>query len=121
MSDIKLRTRGCGVIHQRCGKCGSSNESFFVEGDSREPRLMQCSNCHTVFYYEEETSYYHKPLNEQLDGKVCPECSVELKDHLKPYKSAKTCSNCDGLLLRESVEPTAYREFYDLYSDVLDQ
>ena len=82
---------------------------------------MQCSKCQTIYYYDEETEYYNKPLSRQIEEKSCPQCKNELSETLQKYSPQKKCNNCGGNLRKEGTKKHEYREFFDLYSDVIDQ
>lgn len=114
---FRKEEHGCGVVKNTCQKCGKSFETYFVHGDTHRPRLMQCNNCKSIYYYDEEYAYYIKPLNEQIKGKVCAECKSDLQKSLVKYKPSKKCNLCGGELKRGSVTQHDYREFYEIYSD----
>ena len=114
---FRKEEHGCGIIKNTCQECGKTIETYFVHGDTHRPKLMQCNNCDAIYYYDEEFSHYLKPIDEQIDGKVCATCKTNLKDSLVKYKPPKKCKYCGGPLARGVVTKNDYGNFFEIYSD----
>lgn len=116
MTNLNKEKKGCGIVISECSECKAIYESYFVEGDTHRPHLMQCTRCKSIYYYDEESSHYLKPLSEQIKKMQCAECGESLIKSLKKYTPVKKCLDCGGTLNRKSVSNHEYREFYEIYS-----
>ena len=117
MTTFLKEMHGCGVVRSCCEDCNECHESYFVLGDTHRPQLMQCSRCDSIYYYDKEYAHYIRPLERQIEGKLCEACGARLVETLRKYKPSKKCAKCGGKLKRGDVQQQATREFYEIYSD----
>lgn len=106
-----------------CPDCGKKIPIYFALADFYEPVLKKCKCCDALYWYDEDATYYIRPLEKQLEGKICEKCNTDLKDALVPTHTHIKCDHTNFsihdnfLLSRRYDDSTEKIEVYLLYSE----
>lgn len=78
----------------KCFECNKEVIVYFTLSDFGDgPIILHCNNCGEYYWYTKEDEYYNKSLKEQLTGKKCEKCGVELSTSLVPTHKEIRCGN----------------------------
>jgi hypothetical protein len=58
--------------------------------------LGACKNCLEVFYYDDDSIKYAKPLEIQIADLKCPTCDFPLKENFIEYNASLYLKNCNS-------------------------
>ena len=84
------------VYEVKCVKCEKNQPVYFTVPDFGDaPIIQKCRFCDTLYWHTPEDEYHIKPLDKQLEGKVCIKCNADLSKALVPAHSHIKCCNME--------------------------